>query len=161
MRVEGVVFKRWVMRCIAVPKAALKAHAQQTHVPVLVALGGESWDSTLAPHDERHWLLVIPSAVLKAAGRAVGDTVSIDLAFDPQRAAPALPPDFERALSARPGLLKKFREQTVAYQRQIVRYIDRGKSPDTREKYIETFIERLNERSAKQRAARAAATRKR
>jgi hypothetical protein len=155
MRIKAPIFKRWVMRCVAVPKRALKPQAALTHVPVWVRMGDELWDSTLAPHDAQHWVLVIPSAILKSQGLNVGDEAVLEVQFDDQRAAPELPEDLQAALSARPGLMQKFRAMSVSYQRQAVRYIDRSKSPDTREKYIEIFIERVCE-AADKRAAQAA-----
>lgn len=144
MQIKAQVFKRWVMRCALVPKRALKAQADVAHVPVLVTLGGQAWESTLAPHDEAHWVLVIPAAVLKASGKAVGDELRLTIEHDPGRSAPELPADFEGALAARPGMLRKFRAMTVAGQRQVVRYVEKCKSADVREKAIEVMIERLN-----------------
>jgi hypothetical protein len=48
--------------------------------------------------------------------------------------------------------MQKFRAMSVSYQRQAVRYIERGKRADTREKYIEIFIEQVCE-AADKRAA--------
>jgi hypothetical protein len=152
MKVKALIFKRWVMRCVAVPKSALRPQAALSHVPVWVRIGGELWDSTLAPHDAQHWVLVVPSAILKSQGLNVGDEAVLDVRFDDARGAPELPDDLHAALQARPGLMQKFRAMSVSYQRQAVRYIERGKSADTREKYIEIFIEQVCE-AADKRAA--------
>jgi hypothetical protein len=147
-----VIFKRWIMRCVAVPKAALKAQAQLTHPPVIVTLlegEKETWDTTLAPQDAAHWALVIPVALLKARGLEVGSEVQLEIEYDPERAPPEMPADIETALRARPGVYARFRSITVPWQRQMIRYVDKGKSPDTREKYIEILIERVNEHALK------------
>jgi Bacteriocin-protection, YdeI or OmpD-Associated len=153
---KAVIFKRWIMRCVAVPKAALKAQAQLTHPPVIVTLlmsdakgEKETWDTTLAPQDAAHWALVIPVALLKARGLEVGSEVQLEIEYDPERAPPEMPADIEAALRARPGVYARFRSITVPWQRQMIRYVDKGKSPDTREKYIEILIERVNEHALK------------
>ncbi len=152
MKIKAVLFKRWIMRSVAVPKAALKAQAQLTHPPVIVTLltgEKETWDTTLAPQDAAHWALVIPVALLKARGLEVGDDIAFEIAFDAERAPPEIPADIEAALRARPGVLARFRRITVPWQRQMIRYVDKGKSPDTREKAIEILIERINEHALK------------
>lgn len=142
------IFKRWIMRTVAVPKTAMPTHARQNTVPVIVTLHTgerESWESTLSPHDAAHWALVIPNAMLKARGLDVDDEVQISIEHDPERKPPELPEDVEAALQARPGAMKNFRAMAVGWQRQMIRYIDKGRTPDTREKYIEIMIERVNE----------------
>jgi Bacteriocin-protection, YdeI or OmpD-Associated len=149
---KAVIFKRWIMRSVAVPKAALKAQAHLTHPPVIVMLldgEKETWDTTLAPQDAAHWALVIPVALLKARGLEVGSEVQLEIEYDPERAPPEMPADIEAALRARPGVYARFRSITVPWQRQMIRYVDKGKSPDTREKYIEILIERVNEHALK------------
>lgn len=156
IKFKAVIFKRWIMRSVAVPKSALKAQAQLTHPPVIVTLlmsdskgERETWDTTLAPQDAAHWALVIPVALLKARGLEVGSEVRLEIEYDPERAPPEMPADIEAALRARPGVYARFRSITVPWQRQMIRYVEKGKSPDTREKYIEILIERVNEHALK------------
>jgi Bacteriocin-protection, YdeI or OmpD-Associated/Domain of unknown function (DUF1905) len=150
--VTATIFKRWIMRTVAVPKRVLPEHAHETSVPVIVTLETgerESWESTLSPQDVQHWALVVPAALLKARGLDVGDALSLRVQHDPDRSAPVLPEYLQAALSSRPGAMKNFRAMTVSWQRQMVRYVDKGKSADTREKYIEILIERVNEAAEK------------
>jgi Bacteriocin-protection, YdeI or OmpD-Associated len=152
---SAVIFKRWVMRTVAVPKSTLPAHADQASVPIIATIHTgerERWESTLSPQDAAHWALVIPQAMLAARGLAVDDSVSLSVAHDTDRSAPVLPEYLDAALAARPGARANFRAMTVSWQRQMVRYVDKGKSPDTREKYIEILIERVNEAQAKREA---------
>ncbi len=145
---KALIFKRWIMRTVAVPKTQLKAQAELQTVPVIVTIETgerESWESTLSPHDAKHWALVIPNAMLKARGLAVDDAVTLRVEYDAERKPPVIPEDIARSLQARPGAMDNFRAMTVPWQRQMLRYVDKGKSPDTREKYIEIMIERVNE----------------
>lgn len=145
---KAIIFKRWIMRTVAVPKKLLPQQAALQTVPVIVSLHTgelETWESTLSPHDAAHWALVIPNALLKARGLAVDDELSLSVEVDTERKPPEMAADIEAALRQRPGALKNFRAMTVSWQRQMLRYVEKGKSPDTREKYIEIVIERVNE----------------
>jgi hypothetical protein len=149
---KALIFKRWIMRTVAVPKSQLKAQAARATVPVIVTIETgerESWESTLSPHDAKHWALVIPNDLLKARGLTVDDEVMLSVVYDAERKPPAIPEDIARSLQSRPGAMTNFRAMALSWQRQMLRYVDKGKSPDTREKYIEIMIERVNEAQLK------------
>jgi len=98
---------------------------------------------TLLPGKRGHYKLAFKVELLRAAGAKAGDTIAFSLTPDTASREPELPDEMRRAFQSRPELAARWSAHSVALRRQLVRYIDDAKSPETRAKRCWIFIERL------------------
>jgi hypothetical protein len=140
------LFKRWMYRCVLVPKKTFKAVPAVAPLPVVVTVGGERFESTLTSNGPNDYLLIVPMAYLRALGLSVGDRISLSLAPDLERKAPPPPPDFQAFLRAQPALAAEYERMTVASKRQTVKYVDGVINEASRQTRFEITAERLRQR---------------
>jgi uncharacterized protein YdeI (YjbR/CyaY-like superfamily) len=56
-----------------------------------------------------------------------------------------LPEPLRRAFQARPLLAERWHAENLALRRQIIRYIEQAKTPETLARRCDIFVERLSE----------------
>ena len=72
-----------------------------------------------------------------------GASIQVGLLPDPNRQSPALMPDFAQALKGLAAGVQVFQSQSVAMQRQVLRYVDSAKTQATRSKHIEEAMDEI------------------
>jgi hypothetical protein len=98
---------------------------------------------TLLPGRRGAYKLAFKVDLLRAAGTDAGDTIEFTLEPDTASREPELPEEMRRAFQARPELAARWAAHTVAVRRQVVRYIEEARTPETRAKRSWLFLERL------------------
>jgi hypothetical protein len=98
---------------------------------------------TLLPGRRGHYKLAFKRDLLRPADAAAGDILSFTLEPDTASREPEVPEEMRRQFLARPELAVRWAAHSVALRRQVVRYIDDAKTPETRAKRCWIFLERL------------------
>ncbi len=141
--------KAWIMRCVDVPPAVVRALGGAKRIPVLARYLGETVETTLTPGGQGCGRILLRMELLRPAGLDAGDEIEVSLTPDRVSREPELPADLARALRFRPGAQAAWAAQTPAMRRQVVLYLDRAKTEATREKYVERAVDSLLERAAR------------
>ena len=106
-------------------------------------LNGHRFLATLEPDGRRsHWLKVT-KALREAAGAAVGDTVTLEIAPVEKEPEPKVPADLREALAANPGARAQWTSITPVARRDWIHWITSGKKAETRERRILTACDKL------------------
>ena len=141
--------KQWIMRCVDVPTAVVRALGGGQRIPVLARYLGETVETTVVPGGRGCGRITLRMDLLRPAGLDTGDEIEITLQPDTTSREPEVPADLGRALRFRPGAQAAWERQTPAMRRQVVLYLDRAKTEPTREKYVERAVESLLVRAAR------------
>jgi Bacteriocin-protection, YdeI or OmpD-Associated len=142
----------WI-RWVDLPKAAVD---KLKLPPADIKGGGKGWNAllrfkddvdrvTLLPGKRAHYKVAIKVEFLKGAGVDAGDSISFTLEPDAASREPELPEEMRRAFQDRPQLEKKWLAHSVAIRRQVLRYIEQGKTEETVAKRCWLFLDRLEE----------------
>jgi hypothetical protein len=145
-RFVAVIYKVWILRCVSVPEEICRALPAVRSVPVVVTVAGRTIRTTLTAAGGGGYRLFLDGAIRKAAGVDAGDPVGITLRLDTASREPVLPPDLAEALRRSPAAKKEFNHATVALRREVVRYVEKIKRPETRAKHIVRGMRVLAER---------------
>jgi hypothetical protein len=124
--------------------------------PADIKGGGKGWNAllrfndevdrvTLLPGKPAHYKVAIKAEFLKAAGVDAGDRISFTLEPDTASREPELPEEMRKAFQDRPQLERKWLAHSVAIRRQVLRYIEQGKTRETVAKRCWLFLDRLEE----------------
>jgi hypothetical protein len=106
-------------------------------------LEGQPFQATLEPDGQgSHWLKV-GTALRKAAGAAVGDTVALAIAPVAVEPEPRVPADLRSALAAAPAAQAQWSSLTPVARRDWIHWITSGKKAETRERRIATACDML------------------
>ncbi|HTI50464.1 MAG TPA: YdeI/OmpD-associated family protein [Planctomycetaceae bacterium] len=120
--------------------AALPTRGQTT---VEGTLNGCPFQATLEPDGQKsHWLKV-PSKLREAAGAAVGELVTLEIAPVEEEPEPQVPADFRQALSAAPQALAVWTDITPLARRDWIHWITSAKKAETRARRVENACDML------------------
>lgn len=142
--------KNWIMRCVIVPAKVMRELGGEKKISVVAAYAGDKHVTTVMPAGQGRGRLTVLTDIVRAAGLDFGDRIEVTLTHCHDPREPIVPPDLQRALQFRPVAREAFENGPASLRRSIVDYLERGRSPETRQKYIDVAVERLSERAAKQ-----------
>jgi hypothetical protein len=149
----ATLYRIAMVRWVDLPKAAIDA----LHLPAAeIKGGGEGWNAllrfnddidrvTLLPGKPGHYKLAFKVELLRAAHVDAGDIITFTLEPDSASREPTLPEEMRVAFQHRPQLEKKWLAHSVALRRQVLRYIEQAKTPETLVKRCWIFLDRLDE----------------
>ena len=126
------------------PKDASAKLPSRAMVSVEGTLNGLAFRATLQPDGQGgHWLKV-DKKLSEAAGAAVGDMVTLEIAPMAEEPEPKVPADLRKALAAAPMKAREvWSDITAAARRDFIHWITSGKRAETRVKRIETACDKL------------------
>lgn len=128
---------------LRLPPAASAALPSRGMVAADVAIATHGFTAVLEPDGEGgHWLK-LPRAVLRAAGIAAGDNVSLVVSPAAHEPEPVLPADLRAALAAAPGAHAQWQAITVAARRDFIQWLDTARQAETRARRIRTACDML------------------
>src|SRR4051794_12583482 len=90
------------------------------------------------------WRLYLNTPVRRAAGKDVGDRVSVEVEFDPAPLEEPVPPALKRALQLHGGARAAFEALPPSRKKEICRYINGLKTEPSRERNIQMVIGHLS-----------------
>jgi hypothetical protein len=121
---------------VVLPKSASDKLPRRGRTTVEGTLDGAPFRATLEPDGQlSHWLPV-ERALLEAAGRAVGNTVTFTIASVEQEPEPEVPDDLRRALTASPDALAVWNDTTTVARVDWIHWVVTAKQAKTRAKRI-------------------------
>ena len=146
-RFSATIYKLGINPVVDPPEHVLTAvfeQAGRVKGPIAVRgeLNGTAFRQTLVKYSGA-WRLYINGVMLKASGVKVGDSVRVDIEFDPSPPEVAMPLALERALRRDPVARMAFEKLVPSRQKEIVRYIGSLKSDDSIVRNVDKVIRRL------------------
>lgn len=90
------------------------------------------------------WRLYLNTPVRRAAGKDVGDRVTVEVEFDPAPPKEPVPPALKRALQQHAGAREAFAALPPSRRKEICRYINALKTEPSRERNIRAVIAHLS-----------------
>ena|SRR5947209_12375662 len=124
---------------IEVPDANLEALGRGKRPPVVVTVGGYSYQSTVGGMGGRT-LISLPKAHREAAGLKAGDAVSVTLVLDDGPREVEVPAELQEALG-RAGLADRFAALAYSKRKEFARQVREAKADDTRARRIEKVLQ--------------------
>lgn len=140
-----VTMIRWVDLPAGVVKKLKLPPAQNRGWQAILRFNGDIDRVTLLPGKRGRVKLAFKVELLRAADVEAGDTVEFTLEADTASREPDLPEEMRKAFQARPELAAAWARQSIAFRRQLVRYVYQAKSPEVQAKRCWIFIDRLAE----------------
>jgi hypothetical protein len=139
--------KNWIMRCVIVPVAVMRALGGGPRISVLAEYAGEKHLTTVMPVGRGRGRLTVLADIVRAAQLDTGDRIEVTLtrSLDPRE--PVVPADLQRALQFRPAAREAFEQGPASLRRSVVTYIEQARRAETRATYVEVAVERLTERA--------------
>ena len=129
------IHKVGINPCIDVPARISRDYGRRGYVPVLARLGEGTFQATLVPVGGGRHRLCLNLSMRQAAGRDMGDRVTVGLSPDTASRVLAVPADLGRALRTAGGL-KAFLAEIPSHRKEIIRWIGDTKNCETRRKRI-------------------------
>lgn len=114
-----------------------KAGKASGPIPVLLVIHKTSFQQTLVKYDGE-WRLYLNGPMRKAAGKDVGDTITVTIDFDGAERITPLHPKLMEALTKNKKAKEKYDSLPPSRQKEIARYINNLKS----EKAVDRNIQR-------------------
>ncbi len=132
---------------VLVPKDVLAtifeaAKKDRGPIPVTMTIDGHRFTQTLVRYAGA-WRLYLNGPMREAAQRDVGDTVTIEIAFDPKPPAVPMEPAFGRALARNAKARAAFEALPPSHRKEILRYLGSLKSEEARARNIQKVLARL------------------
>lgn len=112
-----------------------QAGKDKGHIPIKGIINGNPYRQTLVRYSGE-WRLYINTTMLKNSPKRIGEIVTLDIAFDPESRAIAMPDDFAKALKANQKANLVFEQLSASRKQEIVRYLARLKTKETLDKNI-------------------------
>ena len=136
-----------VNQYVLVPKAVLEsifAQVGEEHgpIPIRGTLDGHPFKQTLVKYSGT-WRVYLNKPVRKAAGKEVGDTVEVQIEFEPVERANPLHPKLSQALKDNPAAQTAFDAMSPSRQKEIIQYINNLKNDASVEKNVLRTIQFL------------------
>jgi hypothetical protein len=128
---------------LVLPKAASARLPTRSALTVDGTLNGRALRTVLEPDGQKsHWLKV-PRKLREAAGAAVGDVVTLEMAPSPKELEPKVPADLRKALAAAARARALWSAITPAARRDWIMWIVSAKQPGTRARRISNACDML------------------
>ncbi|WP_452225034.1 YdeI/OmpD-associated family protein [Lacinutrix chionoecetis] len=120
----------------------IQAGKNKAKIPVKGFINGVPYRQTLLRYSGV-WRLYISTKMLEKSPKRIGETIEINIEFDPESRAIKMPADFKKALLNNSDAQAIFDELSPSKQNEIVKYLVRLKTPTARERNIVRAIQFL------------------
>ncbi|HBL84172.1 MAG: hypothetical protein A2Y17_12980 [Clostridiales bacterium GWF2_38_85] len=127
------------------PYEAVKEFSSKGNIPVLITVDGHSFDHTLLPSRNGHYL-VYNEFIRQAVGKDIGDTVHVTLEKDTKVRKYVVPAHIEKALKES-GVLEQYLKQPDYLKREQVNFIEVARKDETKQNRLNKLIKMLGEQS--------------
>jgi len=119
-----------------------KARKDKGAIPVQLKIGGSDFIQNLVKYSGK-WRLYLNGPMRKAAGKDVGDTIEIQIDFDPRPRTIPVHPKLKKAFNENPTAKKAFEKLSPSRQKEILRYINFLRSEESVDKNVQRAISHL------------------
>jgi hypothetical protein len=111
-------------------------------IPIRVTIAGTAFEQNLVRY-QGEWRLYLNGPMRKAAGKDVGERIALGVEFDAAPRAEPMPPLLERALATQPAARATFEALAPSRRKEILRYLNRAKSPATLQRNVDQVLHYL------------------
>lgn len=119
-----------------------QAGKDKGHIPVHGTINGVSFTQTLVRYSG-HYRLYINTKMLPESPKRIGETISVEIAFDAAERTIAAHPKLVKALKENKEANVVFKSLTPSRQKEIVRYIASLKSEESIDRNVSRAIDFL------------------
>jgi hypothetical protein len=127
---------------IQVPTEVVEALGPSRKPPVRVTINGHTFRSSVASMGGV-FMVGVTNEFRKEADVAAGDEVDVDIELDTEKREVVVPPDLAAALDADADARRFFDGLSYSNKRRIVIPIEDARTPETRQRRIDTSVGRL------------------
>lgn len=127
-----------------VPPDIVEALGKGKRPPVIVTINGYTYRNTVAVYGDEY-LLGVSAEHRAASGVQAGDELEVDLELDTEPREVEVPSDLAGALAAAPEAKRFFESLSYSNKRRLTLSIEDAKTPETRQRRIETTVGKLTE----------------
>jgi len=117
----------------------LQAGKNKGPIPVTGTINGKLYQQTLLKYSG-HWRLYINMKMLKDSPRRIGETIEVEIDFDPSDRTIKSHPKFSHALNKNGQAKKVFDSLSPSKQKEIIRYISNLKTEESVSRNVERAI---------------------
>jgi Domain of unknown function (DUF1905)/Bacteriocin-protection, YdeI or OmpD-Associated len=133
---------------VAVPAAQRRALFQAAGrdkgpIPVRGRIDQVPFRQTFVKY-EGAWRLYLNTPVRRAAGKDVGDRVTVELEYDPAPRPEPVPPALRQAFAGQPSARAAFGKLPASRQKEICRYINSLKTEPSRVRNVHWVLQHLS-----------------
>jgi hypothetical protein len=146
---KAAIYSIGVNRCVDIPGNIGKAFGTGKHIPVKGTIRNLTFESTLMSRGGGNFRLFIHSSIWKKLDVDNGDTISINIRPANAPEDLAVPDDIMESLLRNEKALEIFNSLTTRSRNSYIEFINKAKTPETRERRLVVGIERLLERKKK------------
>jgi hypothetical protein len=137
---------------VDVPFDVEKLFGKKSRIKVKGTVNNVPYRSTLLPHDDDTFYMVVNKAIRDQVGVHAGDSVSVKMSIDTAPREIPLPDEFEKTLKKHPVAKALFETLSYTHKKEYVEWILAAKKEETRQRRIENAIVMLStKKSPKQR----------
>jgi len=119
-----------------------KAGKDKGAIPIKIKIGDKDFIQNLIKYSGK-WRLYLNTPMRKAADKDVGDTIEIQIDFDPKPRTTPMHLKLKKALKENPEAKAAFEKLSLSRQKEILRYINFLKSPESVDKNIQRAVSHL------------------
>ncbi|MFT4155772.1 DUF1905 domain-containing protein [Parafilimonas sp.] len=116
-----------------------KAGKEKGHIPVLLVINKQNFIQHLVKY-RGEWRLYLNMPMRKAAGKDVGDTITIKIGFDGTERTTPMHVQFEAALKKNKKAAAVFNSRPPSMQKEILRYLNNLKTEEALHKNVQRAI---------------------
>ncbi len=124
----------------------LQAKKDKGPIPVHGKIEGHPFIQTLVKYSG-NWRLYINTPMLKVSKKKVGDSINLQIAFDPKKRITPVHPKLKRALKNNKEANSIFKTLPPSRQKEIIRYISFLKSEESVDRNVSIAIKFLEGKS--------------
>lgn len=132
-----------INRCLDVPPRVSRALGDGTRIYVHGSIEGMPFRSTLMPRGHGKHRLFVHSRVWRPLALTDGCRLRVEVSVDRDGSAVEVPSFWQEALDRRSRAAQRFAGLPAATRREMVRWLEAARRPETRERRIELALERL------------------
>jgi hypothetical protein len=111
-------------------------------IPIRVTIAGTAFEQNLVRY-QGEWRLYLNGPMRKAAGKEVGERIALGVEFDAAPRAEPMAPLLAGALAAQPAARAAFDALAPSRRKEILRYLNRAKSPATLQRNVDEVLHYL------------------
>lgn len=119
-----------------------KAGKDKGAISLQLKIGGKDFIQNLVKYSGK-WRLYLNGPMRKMAGKDVGDTIDIQIDFDPKPRTIPVHPKLKKAFKENPTAKRAFEKLSPSRQKEILRYINFLKSEESVDKNVQRAIAHL------------------
>lgn len=127
---------------IDMPFDVREQFGSSSRISVNASIDGFCYSTSLIPGAAGHYM-VISQEMRDAAGKDLGDTLSVTLDVEDRPREMAVPADIQQALKKNSVACERFTTLAYAHRKRYTEWIKAAKKPETRVKRISRLVEEM------------------